>query len=769
MMTAEVTPDDSSALAQALALGSLGYKIVPLPPGEKYPKGLAKWQERATDDATQITDWWGTGEAGIGWAMGRQPNGTNLVAIDVDVADGKQGKATLAALVRDYDLTELVRNTVVSITGSGGRHIVVEVGDTDITNRILGPGLDLRGEGGFIVVPPSVHPNGERYRWMEGRSPFDLDPAPASAALVEFLAGRGEGRETEPGPQPLSNHEEEPNASFTGDPTPADWVRATHSIPEMLTEAGWACLETRGDDTYWVRPDKNPRDGHSAVLHGEAPLVVWSTSAPAEFWRVGRDNRDGSRSLSPLDVYAAIRHGGDIAAASSAVRRQMPRTVEAPGVRSGGLAVVGVAGEESSTPTGLNLPPEFWTSKPWLTHVRDAAWSRLVSPDACLLSVLARYAALIPPKLQLPAIIGSPATFDFIGCSVASSSGGKSVANRVAEELLPIQRKDIQMDLPVGSGEGVIQSFMVPEVNDEGKPTGRQVVGMTATHFTVDEGTALMEQQARKGTTIVQTLCSAWSGSVLGQANAGAETRRIIDARRVRLSAVINIQTANGHLLLQDYMTAVGLPQRVLFAYAHAPLPPLEDLPEWPGPLDLDIPPTMPHVSYLPVTPTIAQEVREQRFAIATGALALDALDGHLTLLQLKLAGIACLMDGRDLVDDSDWAFAAALVGSSISVRTHLLAAKRRTDEERTVAKVARSVTEEELAHRQKVARLADKIAEKVGPEPMSVSHFRNTYCSTQQKEILDEAIALAAEMGRVVVDEGVTPDGRPARSLRAP
>lgn len=775
MMTTEVaTPDDSSALDQALALGALGYKIVPLPPGEKYPKGLSKWQERATNDADQIMDWWGTGEAGIGWAMGRQPNGMNLAAIDVDVVDGKQGKATLAALVRDHDLTELIRNTVVSITGSGGRHIVVEVGDVDVTNRVLGPGLDLRGEGGFIVIPPSLHPNGERYRWAKGRSPQDLDPAPAPMSLVRVLAGEeDEGRSAaaSASDRPSPTHEEgEQSVVLTADSTPADWVRVNFRIADLLAEGGWTYLESKGGDTYWCRPDKNPRDGHSAVLHDEAPLVVWSTSAPEGFWRVGRDNHDGSRSLSPLQVLAAVRFGGDLSAASRWARQQMPRTGEAPDGGLGGFSTGGnVIGdhEVAMRVAGVNLPDEFWEVKPWLAHIRTAAHSRMVSPDAVLLGVLSRFSALIPPRLQLPGLVGSSATFDFIGCAVASSSGGKSIANRVAADLLPIARKDILVDLPVGSGEGVIQSFMVDEVNDEGKRTGKQVVGMTAVHFTVDEGTALMEQQARKGTTIVQTLCSAWSGSVLGQANASAETRRIIEARRVRLSAVINIQTANGHLLLQDYMIAVGLPQRILFASAHAPLPEIAALPDWPGTLSVPIPPTLPDVSYLSVAPEIAQEVRERRYAVATGAVVLGELDGHLGLLRLKLAGISALMDGRSHVDLTDWDLAAQMVHSSIAVRSALLTAKRQSDEARTVAKVTRSVAEEEIAHRQKVARLADRIEAKATSEPMTVSRFRKAFCSATQKEYLDEALALAVDKGAIVIEETETAAGRPGRAFR--
>lgn len=733
-----VTDNSSSNLPEALQLAELGYKIVPIPPGEKYPKGLGAWQERATDDITTVTEWWEANpQAGIGWAMGRQPNGMNLAAIDVDVVDGKQGKETLTALARELDFFELLQHTVSSKTGSGGRHFIVEVDDAEVTNGRLGPGLDLRGEGGFIVVPPSIHPNGERYIWYKDRSPRKIEPAPAPRRLIEFLAG---GYQTATGSRPVgqdpviqgeSQSTNEPGENRLGsDPTPADWARSTRPIGEALTEAGWTYMESKGDDHYWCRPDKNPRDGHSAILHGDAPLVVWSTTVDASFWRVGRDNHDGSKSLSPLDVYAAIHHDGDIAAASGALRREMPR-VESRTTEAAGAHV------DPQTPGAmdLNLPDEFWESKPWLSHVREAAWSRLVSPDATLIALLARYATLIPPTLRLPGIVGSDATFDFIGCTVASSSGGKTVANGVAAELLPVSRKDLMLNLPVGSGEGLIQSFFVPEVDDEGKRTGKQVVGMTGGNFMADEGTALMEQNARKGTTIVQTFCSAWSGATLGQANASAETRRIIEARRVRITAMLNIQTANGHLLLDDGMVAIGLPQRVVFCWAHdSSLPDPTDMPSWPGTLDLPVPPTiLGTIQHMDVDDEIVQEVRQTRWEVATGRRVLAPLDGHLGLSQLKVSGILALMDGSIEIRPEDWALASQIMDSSIAVRRHLIAVKIEHDSHRrtsqAAARVDSTLKEMDLMDAQLVSRT----------EMAVMRHLSNSPGGLTKREIKDK------------------------------
>lgn len=756
------TAQDSGTLAQALALGARGYKVIPIPVGEKFPRGLQRWQELATDDETTILDWWGQGERGIGWAMGHQPNGSNLAAIDVDVTDGKQGKETFKAIVEQLDVGHLMRHTVASRTGSGGMHFIVDVGEAEITNGRLGDGLDLRGEGGFIVIPPSIHPNGTAYHWLTDRGPTEIEPLPAPKNLIKVLlgpaapAGQGEGAEPESLERASapSSPKEVSHELDTGKSSPADWVRANISIESMLDESGWTYIETRGDDSYWCRPGKNPRDGHSAILHEDAPLVVWSTEAPEAFLQVGRRNSDGSISLSPLEVYAAVRHGGDVSVASTAIRRRIEfwndeqQSAPSEGDNEGADAVGG-----NPMATNQNLADDFWASEPWLEHVRQAAHSRLVSPDALLMSILARYAVLVPPNLRLPPIIGSEATFDFIGCAVASSSGGKSIANHVAAELLPIHRKDLFVDLPVGSGEGLIQSFMVPEQDDDGKPTGKQVVGMTGIHFTVDEGTALMEQNSRKGTTIIQTLCSAWSGSTLGQANASAETRRIIEARRVRVSAMINIQTASGHLLLDDQQVAVGLPQRVAFVSAHdATIP--ENRPTWPGPLTVDVPDTIAGTQHLEVAPEIAQELIDRRRAVVTGELVLGPLDGHQGLLQLKLAGLLTLIRGGTLISVNDWDLASRIVGTSKSVRLLVEHAKQDADRRRQGVRAAQRAREDMAAEQHKIEHMAQRIASRASVDGVARGQMRKALCRGENRHLFDAALAHAVDSGWVVVED---------------
>lgn len=748
----------------ALAMAGRGYKIVPLPPREKFPKGLAEWQKKATCDVLQIEKWFKDPEIGIGWAMGTQPNGLNLAGIDVDVADGKQGWASLRALDVQFGLRPMIKSTITSVTGSDGRHLIVSTGPTVVTNGKLGAGLDLRGEGGFLVAPPSIHPNGQAYRWVEGKAPWELEPFTVSEEFAEYLcnpqapepaavqrADMGSGLPI----QVLEGHNHVERHSNVGDDcSPADYARSTFRIPDLLIEGGWSYVENKGDDSYWTRPDKRVRDGHSAVLHGEAPLVVWSTACPAPFWRAGRDARDGSRVLSPIEVLAAVRYSGDVQAAARELRKAMPKQAAVAVPTTTASPVDGLA------KPGLNLPDEFWAARPILQHIHQAAHSRLVSPDATLLGVLARFAAIVPPSVQLPPLVGSTATFDFIGCSVASSSGGKSIANQVARELVPVDRHDVMMDQPVGSGEGLVQSFMVDEIGDDGKKTGRQVVGKAALHLTADEGTVLVQQQNRKGTTIVQTLCSAWSGQELGQANASAETRRIIAAKRVRVAAVINIQVVNGHLLLDDASMGIGLPSRVTFAYAHTKLPDRANLPRWPGPLRVSPPPVITgKVSVVEVAPEIEDEIISQRIAVARLELVLGPLDGHLTLMRLKIAGLLAMLDGRMGINGEDWNLAGTMISSSTAVRQLLLDTKVETDRVRVatmgVAQASRDLAAEDFKERQKIDRLTSSMIAKVPDEGIGANQLRKKVCSTDTKHRFDAALELAVARGALRLVEG--------------
>ncbi|MEZ4395053.1 MAG: bifunctional DNA primase/polymerase [Polyangiales bacterium] len=84
-------------------------------------------------------------------------------------------------------------DTVEVITGSGGRHIYLSVPE-GATVRCsagqLGPGLDVRGEGGYVVAPPSLHVSGRRYVWEASSDPADIAVAPMPEGWLSRLTSR---------------------------------------------------------------------------------------------------------------------------------------------------------------------------------------------------------------------------------------------------------------------------------------------------------------------------------------------------------------------------------------------------------------------------------------------------------------------------------------------------------------------------------------------------------------------------------------------------
>jgi putative DNA primase/helicase len=95
-------------------------------------------------------------------------------------------------------------------TGGGGLHYYFAVRGS-VRSRPLAPGLELKGDGGYIVAPPSVHPNGKPYRWLPGHSPKDLQlaelPEWILAPLIPADGGRAAPEDAE---TPASGHQDAP-------------------------------------------------------------------------------------------------------------------------------------------------------------------------------------------------------------------------------------------------------------------------------------------------------------------------------------------------------------------------------------------------------------------------------------------------------------------------------------------------------------------------------------------------------------------------------
>lgn len=87
-----------------------------------------------------------------------------------------------------------IPNTVRIVTGKG-EHVWVRHPGFEVrpdVNKDLD--LDIRGDGGYALVPPSIHGNGNQYQWVEGHSVCDLEVAPCSPWMIEYLKENATGK-----------------------------------------------------------------------------------------------------------------------------------------------------------------------------------------------------------------------------------------------------------------------------------------------------------------------------------------------------------------------------------------------------------------------------------------------------------------------------------------------------------------------------------------------------------------------------------------------
>ena len=159
----------TSMLDEALALAGCGFAVFPLHPRAKTPATEHGFKD-ATTDASQIRDWWAkTPDANIGIATGEASGGLIVIDIDVDEAKGKDG---MLALKEWQEQHESLPPMLSATTGRGGFHLYYRSSRPRKNTTNSEKSIDIRANGGYVVAPPSVHENGNEYRW---NIPFDAE------------------------------------------------------------------------------------------------------------------------------------------------------------------------------------------------------------------------------------------------------------------------------------------------------------------------------------------------------------------------------------------------------------------------------------------------------------------------------------------------------------------------------------------------------------------------------------------------------------------
>lgn len=172
-----------------------GWSILPVKPDEKRPY-MTNWLQYMHTKATpkMVDNWFKSlSGAGVGVVTGKI---SNIVVLDVE----NYCKTPIEDLLKKYPTQMVARS------GSGGWHLYYQypTGVSKVSNRVgIFEGADLRGDGGFIVLPPTRHPSGGYYEWIQTGIPgafplafLDMESKPTvqnEGWIVEALRGVSEG------------------------------------------------------------------------------------------------------------------------------------------------------------------------------------------------------------------------------------------------------------------------------------------------------------------------------------------------------------------------------------------------------------------------------------------------------------------------------------------------------------------------------------------------------------------------------------------------
>lgn len=265
--TSAVNPTPIADAAKALA--AQGWRIFPLKPGAKLP-AVERWQHVAAADASH---WIGNPSCNIGILTGDR----GVIVLDVDCKAGAAGFASLQGLEA---IMGQLPPTLRARTASGGLHYYFSSAEP-VRNSAskIGPGLDIRGVGGYVVAPPSVLADGSAYAWES------LEPiAPAPAWLVQMATEAAPMREHAAGgpatieatPEVLEDLADALNVLDADNR--GDWI-AIGAALRPLGDAGRALWVSWSETSDKHDADRDPDQWQSIGHDATGPAAIFAKAA----------------------------------------------------------------------------------------------------------------------------------------------------------------------------------------------------------------------------------------------------------------------------------------------------------------------------------------------------------------------------------------------------------------------------------------------------------------------------------------------------------
>ena len=393
----------------------------------------------------------------------------------------------------------------------------------------------------------------------------------------------------------------------------------------------------------------------------------------------------------------------------------------------------------------------MWRARPALAHLRDFARARLASPWGVLGVTLARVVTAVPPCVQLPPIIGGRASVNLFVGVVGTSGEGKGAAEHAAADALDVGPIE---DQPLGSGEGIAHAYM----RVGGTAKDRHAEQHTeAVLFRVHEIDAVAAIDARRGSTLLPQLRSAWMGERLGFHYVDTTKRMPVPAHRYRLCLVAGIQPARARVLLDD--SDGGTPQRFLWLPADDPdmaagHPEPAQVP-WrrPAPLYVD------HHGrvVMSVCDTATQAITAAR--VARGRREADALDGHSLLCREKVAAALALLDSRLAITEDDWHLAGLVMAKSDATRAEVVDTIRRqgaaANRARGEAEATRAVLVAERVEGAAVQRVCRVLLRAATSAHAGITRVElRRAAASRDRHMVDDALARLVEAGQLRAED---------------
>jgi len=171
-------------LRTAITLAHKGLAVFPCRPRDKRP-ATANGLKDATKDFEIIRAWWREDpQFNIGIATGPL---SNVFVVDIDSGEAE---AELHQLEAENGT---LPSSIETITARG-RHVYFRWPGKAVRNSAgkLAPGIDVRGDGGYVLAPPSIHPSGRAYAWsVDCAKAFAAAPAWLLAKIIEPITSNG--------------------------------------------------------------------------------------------------------------------------------------------------------------------------------------------------------------------------------------------------------------------------------------------------------------------------------------------------------------------------------------------------------------------------------------------------------------------------------------------------------------------------------------------------------------------------------------------------